>query len=865
MIELRLLGTVDLRRTDGGSLQSVVVQPKRMALLAYLATAGPRGPHRRDTLLALLWPELDAERGRGALSKALHHLRASLGGEVLLNRGEEAVELDPARVGSDVARFNDALARDDLEAALALYGGELLRGFHLSDAPEFERWVEGERRHLRNRAAGAAGILAERVRAAGDLAGAVEWAQRALALTETGEPEVRRMMVLLDEAGDRAGALRTYETFVERLRVELELDPAPETRALAGAIRDRAESRALPPLPPLGHAPPPASGPPPAPGPPPAARGLPREAGRAGRLAAVAVLAGVVTLAVMVPPALSNRRTPTPRPDPTPVPARVLVLPFANRTLDPDLDPVGRMAADWITDGVSRTGTLEVVPSSATWAMGTSADAAMAPPDPDERRLDLARESGAGIVVSGAYYVEGDRLYLQAVTLDGGSGRVLRPVDAVSVPRDSTVQGIDLLRSRVMAALALEVDTVYHIRAATPPPTYEAYRAYIGGMEAFVARRDPVAALRLYQQAALEDSTWAMPRIAAAIMHSNLGNAVATDSLLAPLSASRERLGPLEEGTLDMVLGMLRGDYGAAYVGMREAARIAPGTINEYMVAELARMLNRPSEAVSVLEGLGGERGELRGGTAYWRELVWSHHMLGEYEQALAAARRARGWYPQDAFILSLEVEALAALGQVGEVRARIDERVASGDSSDPGAGELMMNAARQLEAHGHEEAAADLRERGLAWFETRPEDVRRSPTHRSLQAHLLFDMGRMVEARDLLVDLTTDLPGTPILAARLGLVLARLGNVEEARRLSLEVADYASPVGRSGPINTTRGEHTLYRAAVAASAGDPSGAVELLRQAQGEGLVFGPYLQVLPALAPLRGDPAFQEWLRPR
>jgi DNA-binding SARP family transcriptional activator len=249
MIELRLLGTVDLRREDGGSLQSVVVQPKRMALLAYLAAAMPRGPHRRDTLLALLWPELDAERGRGALSKALHHLRASLGSEALVNRGEEAVELDPARVGLDVARFHDALAADELEAALALYGGDLLRGFHLSDAPDFERWVEGERRRLRDRAAGAAGILAERSRTAGDLAGAVEWARRGLALTESGEPEVRRVMALLDEAGDRAGALRTYEEFVERLRVELELDPAPETRALAGRIRNREESRAPSPRP----------------------------------------------------------------------------------------------------------------------------------------------------------------------------------------------------------------------------------------------------------------------------------------------------------------------------------------------------------------------------------------------------------------------------------------------------------------------------------------------------------------------------------------------------------------------------------------------------------------------------------------
>lgn len=866
MIELRLLGTLDLRRDDGGSLQSVVLQPKRMALLAYLAAATPRGPHRRDILLGLLWPELDVDRGRGALSKALHHLRGSLGVEALMNRGEEAVELDGARVGSDVARFQEALAAGDLARALDLYGGDLLHGFFLSDTPDFERWLDGERTRLRDDAIRAAGVLAEQVRAAGDLPGAVGWARRAQSLAGTREPEVRRLMALLDEAGDRAGALRSYDDFVTGLRADLDVDPSPETRALAEAIREREEARSLPgqgraPTPPSSSREPlPGSGVAPAPAPS-AGQEPPPGPYRRGRLVGGLALVALGTLAVVT---LSTLRPLPGRAEFPLEPGRVLVLPFENQTLDPNLDPVGRMAADWITDGVSRTGMLEVVPSGAAWSVerATGGDPGRAGPDGGTRRL--ARETGAGIVVSGSYYLDGDRLYLQAMTLDGGTGRVLRPVEAVSVPRDSTVQGIDLLRSRVLAALALAADTVYHIRAAAPPPTYEAYRAYIGGMEAFVGG-DPATALRLYLQAAAEDTTWAMPRIAAAIMYSNLGNDTAADSVLAPLAAARERLGPLESGTLDMMLGMLRGDHGAAYVGMREAARIAPGTINEYMVAELARKMNRPSEAVAVLERMGAERGELRGWTPYWRELSWSYHMLGDHERELATARSARERYPQDAFVLSLEVAALAALGRVAEVRARVDERVASADARSPRAGELMMSAARELEVHGHPAAAAELRERGLAWCETRRDQVQVTGPHRSLCAHLLSDAGRLEEAGVVLALLVEEFPGNPILVGRLGVVLARLGDVEGAKALSEEVARYSSPMGRAGPINTTGGEHTVQRAAIAAWLGDRAEALALLRQAQGEGLVFGPYLQAHPALAPLREDPGFNEWLRPR
>src|SRR2546425_2770560 len=79
MIELRTLGAVDLRDGDGREVRTVVAQPKRLALLVYLAVARPRGFHRRDTLLALFWPELDQERGRAALRKAAHVVRQGLG------------------------------------------------------------------------------------------------------------------------------------------------------------------------------------------------------------------------------------------------------------------------------------------------------------------------------------------------------------------------------------------------------------------------------------------------------------------------------------------------------------------------------------------------------------------------------------------------------------------------------------------------------------------------------------------------------------------------------------------------------------------------------------------------------------------
>jgi len=871
MFDLRLLGTVDLRRDDGGPVQSIVVQPKRMALLAYLAAADPRGLHRRDTLLALLWPELDADRGRAALSKALHHLRASLGAEAIPGHGDEAVELDRIRVRSDVDRFEEAMDAGRHEDALEAYGGEFLAGFFVSDAPGFEWWVDGERMRLRHRAAEAAAALVDAADHGGDRAAAVGWARRGVALAPLDEPAHRRLIHLLDATGDRAGALEAWARLVASLDEALSVEPSPESRVLAEAIRERGEARV-----PLERSVAPFTAPEAeAQGAGPAAARTRQPEGKQvdrrpeggrrprrirGGLVLGTLVAALLALAVVVPrggePEAGNSvQNSLSFPLQPPFEAnRVLVLPLENRTLDPALDPLGRMAADWITDGVSRTGVLEVVPATLGWGTEGPNDPAI---------WALARETGAGIVVTGSFYREGETLYLQARALDAATGRVIGPVSSVETQVGAAVSGIDLLRTRVLAALAPLADTVYHLRVASPPPTFQTYQAYLEGMQAFVGG-DPATALRLYLEAAAADPDWSMPRLAAAIMHLNLGDVAAADTLLASLDAERERLGPLERHTLEFALSMLRADWGAAWVAMDAAARIAPGTINEYMVGEAHRRLNRPTLAIQALEALGPDRGELRGWLPYWRELAWSWGLLGRHDLALEAALEARSRHPRDLLALDLELQARASLGDVDGVQRLVEQRLTSPAGGFPSAGDLMETAANALEARGDEAAAADFRERALAWHDNRPAPERASVSSRLARARLLSQSGRPAEALPLLRTLLQERPDDPVVAARLGIVLARLGEADEARELSRLAGQWMPPVGRSGPLNTLQGAHTFRRAALHAWVGEVDEAVALLLQAQGEGLSFSPRVAEDPDLAPLRTDVGYRAWITP-
>jgi DNA-binding SARP family transcriptional activator len=231
---LQVLGTTEL--TGGDGADAVLAQPKRLALLVYLAVARPRGFHRRDRLVTLFWPEHDQEHARAALRKAVHAIRKSLGNDLLVSRGDEEVAIDHTRLWCDAVAFDDALKHGRIALALELFRGDLLDGF-FADAPGFERWLEAEREVYRESAVDAAWTLAQRYEAGAELTEATRWARRVARLTTTNERVLRRVIQLLDRVGDRAGAIRVYEEFATRVRTLFDVEPSAETQALIRRIK----------------------------------------------------------------------------------------------------------------------------------------------------------------------------------------------------------------------------------------------------------------------------------------------------------------------------------------------------------------------------------------------------------------------------------------------------------------------------------------------------------------------------------------------------------------------------------------------------------------------------------------------------
>ncbi len=882
MITVTALGALDVRDAARGSLATLLAQPRRAALLVYLIVEGGDRFVSRETLLGVFWPESDESRGRGALRQALAFLRRTLGEDAITTRGDDGVGVDPETVRCDVPSFLAALQAGEMTAALSLYRGEFLAGLLIDEAPAFDQWSAAQRESLARRAADAAGHAAEYAAARGDWSEAIARARQAQAFAPRSEEHHRRLLSCLAGAGERATALEEHTRFAARLAEDLEVVPSPATLALVATLRQpptvgvavRPSSSVSPPAS-LSPATPPsavASG---------ASRWASAEAtadspGRVTALRATTwIAASVIAVAVVAVSLLAvvtlrpNAGRGAPAETPATVsrsgpermsPSRVLVLPLTDETRDTSLTAVGRLAADWITEGIARVEGIEVVPMMAVLTTerglpsepgrGTSA-----------RWQQVARDVGAGVVVRGAVYREQRMLELQAQVLDAATGRVLLPVERVRTPVDSVIAGVDRLRTRVVAALAPLADTVTHLRRALAPPTYESYRLYVAGLETFV-NGDARGALSLFTRSAGADSTYPMPRIAATIMYLNLTDATSAERLLVSLRAERDRLGPLEQSTLDMTQGLLAGDLAATYDAVVRQARIAPGTIGEYMVAEIARKMNRPLEAVRVLRALGPDHGELRGWSAYWRELTFALHMLSRHDEELAAAREAERRYPTDPFIAQYRVRAHAAQGDRAGMQVVL-RTVASSRSAYGSGAALRLIALTEWLAHGHAGGPA-LASEVVAWFDSLPAAVQDSARIRQYRARALLLADRPEQARLVLQPLLAR-GATPSFSALglAGVSAAAIGDRIDARRWMATIASRARAL-TAPERGLSWGESSYWSAVIAAACADSSGALDLLRQARREGMGMEPTVHAEPAFAALRGWAPFAALLSP-
>lgn len=678
MQRLKLFGGLSID-TGTGPLTGRAVQRRRLALLALLAAARARGVGR-DRAIAYLWPDADAETGRSFLSDSVYRVNQALGGDVIVTAADE-LRLDSQRLPSDLGEFEDAVARNDFEGAVALYAGPLLDGFFLPDAPEFERWAEIERDRVAREYGRVLETLAIAAEGRSDTAAAAEWWRRLAAHDPFNSRIALRLMQALVAVGERAAAIVHARVHEALLRQELDLEPDAAVLALAERLKSeggrpvskgvlaatRSASAVLPPDDvPVDT---PQRSPPPI--------GLPPVAGaRAGkpvrqygiRIAVAAILLGFAMLAGAVlwrgrsagAARASSIRT-------------VAVLPFVNLGADPG----NEYASDGMTEELINTlagvdGVRVVSRTSAFAYKGRPVDV-----------RDVARRLGVEAVVEGSVRRSGRTLRVTARLVSATSG-----YDLWSESYSRELDDVFAIQEEIARAIVAKLTGALLAGGGRPLERQiqdpEAYDLYLKGRYAWHQRsREGLrTAIDYFIQA-----TARSPRYARAYV--GLADAYAVSAFydyIAPLvaypradSAARRAL-ELDPGlaephaTLGYILTYYDLDWPRAEQEFRRAIALEPNYSTAHQwYANLLTVSGRFDEAEREMRSA-QETDPLS--LIASAALGWTRYFAGRNEAALAQCRQALELDPDFALAHLWGGWALEAMGRRVEARAWIGRAV---------------------------------------------------------------------------------------------------------------------------------------------------------------------------------------------
>jgi TolB-like protein/DNA-binding SARP family transcriptional activator len=456
----------------------------------------------RDKLVAYLWPEKAADRARHSLSDSVYRINRALDVDAVVAIGDE-LRLDAEVLPSDVAEFEGALEDADWERAIELYVGPFLDGFHLSDAGEFERWLDGERERLARRYGEALERLAEGRATGGDFTGAVEAWRRRAAHDRYDSRVAIRLMEALEAAGNRAGALRHARVHAQLLEHEFGADPDPDVVALAERLRNAPEQEATSEGAAEARRGPKTDGPKAEDGKATATDAPARPtttSSRRRRLSVRSVLAGLLVLlgagAAWFAWGSAGSGSASPS-----APASLAVLPFDNLT--------GTEENRYFTDGVTeeiltnlaRVGDLRVIARASV----------MPYRDTDRSVPEIAEELDVDHILEGSVRRDDDRVRISARLVDVATNAQVwaetydrRLEDVFAVQTDIATRVADALEAELSAEVAESIER---------PPTedLEAYNFYLRGRYYWHRRTedDLLESARFFERAVERDSSYA--------------------------------------------------------------------------------------------------------------------------------------------------------------------------------------------------------------------------------------------------------------------------------------------------------------------------------------------------------------------
>ncbi|NNF11689.1 MAG: hypothetical protein HKN72_00585 [Gemmatimonadetes bacterium] len=533
---------------------------------------------------------------------------------------------------------------------------------------------------------------------------------------------------------------------------------------------------------------------------------------------------------------------------------RVVALPPLNVSGDGELDGLAGMGGSTIEGRLVGSGQVELFPASSLSSF--DADARPGP-------IEVAREAGAGLVVTTEYRTEGGEVVVSAAISSGADGVLLFQLQEERAPVDDPIAAFDRTAERIVGALVAYTHYDFLSPGQQPPPTREIARLRDEAERRFI-QLDYGRFIELFDSISrLAPSYVQLHRQMSAFYWNNQdtipGALLKADSLNRYLGDHSHRLTAQEVWAYEWFSYALSGDIEAEYRHLSESQQMMenrPG----YPLMFAARRANRLEEALEIHD-FRYELPELQRNYLAWDgQRFMALAGLRRFDEAALAAAEARNRHPGNWGPAVWEGTALAAMGAFDALDELIDEvRIGYEKNRRYSTSVLLLEAATAARGEGYSVDARSLARRAVDETETTEDlDLRR------VRAEAMGLLGEWEEAADLYAELlaTEDIEPRRIeYIGAYGAAAAQAGDAGAARSALDELRGELSKWEGLVYAGATKFRMSQVHSAL----GEPEAALRLLRESLREGHYVDTWVHWDVHLESLRDDVRYQRLVAPR
>ncbi|PHQ30250.1 tetratricopeptide repeat protein [Leeuwenhoekiella nanhaiensis] len=266
---------------------------------------------------------------------------------------------------------------------------------------------------------------------------------------------------------------------------------------------------------------------------------------------------------------------------------KIGVLKFENNTGKDTLDIVGKMAADWITHGITQKDIAQVVTPQVVEDYSNIIKSQLSGSKKNTVLQDYFKPAQ---IIIGNFFLNGNRLIFQSSITDGKLDKTLISLDPVECDSNNPLDCIEELKQRLLGFLitAEEKDSDFE----ETPPKYAAYETFLEAKNAAVYDD---GTLELIEKAIEIDPKYFEPRLFQLTYYYDQLHYRKADSILKIITKNFSS-NPRQQNIVQMYSSLLEGNNREVYRHLKREYDLAPFELNTNaaMLAVGLQYINRP-------------------------------------------------------------------------------------------------------------------------------------------------------------------------------------------------------------------------------------------------------------------------------